>query len=109
MTRSRSIGLPGDKIEIKEKKVYINNRLLDEPYVQFINGTFSAEEEEFSSIIVPPKQLFLMGDNRDDSADSRHWGTVPLEDVIGRARTIYWSEDQETEEVRWDRIGKIVQ
>jgi signal peptidase I len=79
----RVIGLPGDTVEILSRQVYVNEQLLDEPYI-------AARTISPGSWIVPEGQLFVMGDNRNNSSDSRAWGMVPLEDVVGKALVIYW-------------------
>ncbi|MBS1816403.1 MAG: signal peptidase I [Acidobacteria bacterium] len=97
----RVIGLPGDTIELKQKKVYINGTPLDEPYVHFLEpprtGAAEAEitsldvRERFGPVTVPANQYFVMGDNRDNSQDSRYWGFLPRDYVKGKALVIYWS------------------
>jgi len=96
----RVIGLPGDTIELRAKKVYINGQPLDEPYVHFLTpagegGEVTAAEmrEQFAPQTVPPDQYFMMGDNRDNSQDSRYWGFLPGSYVKGKALMIYWSYD----------------
>jgi len=79
----RVIGLPGDEVRIESAKVYVNGELLTEPYLE--QGTTRG-----GTWIVPDNQLFVMGDNRANSSDSRTWGYVPMENVIGRAELIYW-------------------
>ena len=79
----RVIGLPGDEVRIDGGKVYVNGVLLTEPYLD--QGTTRG-----GTWIVPENQLFVMGDNRANSSDSRTWGFVPMENVIGRAELIYW-------------------
>ena len=83
----RMIGLPGDEITIEDGKVFINSELLPEPYIReefHSNGTW----------LVPQDSVFFMGDNRNNSSDSRSWGMVPLENVIGKAITVYWPPEQ---------------
>ncbi len=80
----RVIGLPGDAIEIKEGKVHINGIYYDEPYVSGDTAGALAMQ------IVSPKHYFVMGDNRNSSSDSRHWGTVPRPEIIGKAWLCYW-------------------
>ena len=78
----RVIGLPGDQIHIADGKVYVNNQLTIEPYLDETTN-------RGGDWTVPPGQLFVMGDNRNNSSDSRAWGFVPLENIIGRAEVIY--------------------
>lgn len=81
----RIIGLPGDVVEVKDGKVYVNNEPLDEPYIK------EAPNYEFGPVEVPPGKLFVMGDNRNESWDSHAWQTwLPVEDVKGKAFMIYW-------------------
>ena len=80
----RIIGMPGDRLEIKGGQVYIGDELLEEPYV--IEPTSS----DYSSIEIPTGHYFVMGDNRDYSSDSRSWGTMPRENIIGKAWLCYW-------------------
>ena len=79
----RVIGLPGDQIHIDSGKVFVNGGLLTEPYIS--EGTTRGGDWT-----VPDNQLFVMGDNRANSSDSRTWGFVPMENIIGRAEFIYW-------------------
>jgi signal peptidase I len=102
----RVIGLPGETLEVREKKVYINGSPLDEPYVHFLqppsttHGESSMHEvtsydvrERYGPVTVPDDQYFVMGDNRDNSQDSRYWGFMPRDYVKGRALVIYLSLD----------------
>jgi len=87
----RVIGLPGDEIEIKDKKVYVNGKLLMESYV--IHEDLRERgfpRDEYGPVQVPDNSLFVLGDNRDTSDDSRYWGFVPAENIIARAFLVYW-------------------
>lgn len=79
----RVIGLPGDHVHIEDGKVYINGEMLVEPYL-------TVQTNRGGDWIVPDNSLFVMGDNRNNSSDSRSWGMVPLGNVIGKAEFIYW-------------------
>jgi len=87
----RVIGLPGDEVRVKNKEVYINDKLLDEPYVVH-SDTWNRgfPRDEYGPMKVPPDSLFMLGDNRDSSDDSRFWGFVPAENIIGEAFLLYW-------------------
>lgn len=79
----RVIGLPGDRVEVKNGQVYVNSRQLYEPYI-------SAPPEYEGIWDVPEENLFVLGDNRNPSADSHVWGYVPVENVIGKVIAVYW-------------------
>jgi signal peptidase I len=97
----RVIGLPGETVELRAKKVYINGSPLDEPYVHFLQPPGNQSEyhevtswdvrERYGPVTVPPNQYFVMGDNRDNSQDSRYWGFLPRDYIKGKALFIYWS------------------
>ncbi len=107
----RVIGLPGEKVEIRERKIYINDRLIEDPW-----GVFSSwgpsSGDNYGPEVVPPHFLLVLGDNRDNSQDSRYWGFVPLDDVLGKAFIMYWSWDWRASslvsKVRWERIGHLI-
>jgi signal peptidase I len=84
----RVIGLPGEKIEIKGGKVYINEQPLAEPYLS------SQPQRDMRAIVVPPEHVFVLGDNRGFSNDSRSFGSIPLDNIVGRAWLSYWPLDQ---------------
>ena len=96
----RVIGLPGDTLEIREGKVWINGRPLSEPYL----SAPMPRSEHFGPVTVPPKSYFVMGDNRENSYDSRFWGFVPREALVGTPVVIYMSVD--APEGAWD-TGQI--
>lgn len=79
----RVIGIPGDEIEIQDGTVYVNDEVLNEPYLGGVIATKSYSLE-LAKLTVPSGHYFVMGDNRDNSHDSRHWGSVPRENVVGR-------------------------
>jgi signal peptidase I len=103
------MGLPGDTIEIKDKVVYRNGAKVDEPYTQFKHPDSDSDLENFGPITVPKDKYFCMGDNRDESYDSRRWGFVDRSKIKGKAWRIYWSWGDSPISVRWERIGKLVQ
>jgi signal peptidase I len=104
----RVIGLPGETIQIREKKVSVDGKPLEEHYTHFLQPAASASElhevtssdvrERYGPVTVPPNQYFVMGDNRDNSQDSRYWGFLPRDYIKGRALVIYWSYDADREE-----------
>lgn len=105
----RVIGIPGDHIQIVRKKLYVNGVLQREPYIQTLDplGTDQVPRDNFDTV-VPPHSIFVMGDNRDDSFDSRFWGFVKSRKIIGRAVLIYWSWNKKTGSIRFSRLGKRI-
>jgi len=108
----RVVAVEGDTIEVKEKKVYVNDTLQNEPFaVHKDNAVIPAhvtKRDYFGPQQVPKDMLFVMGDNRDRSADSRFWGYVPLSKVKGKAFLIYWSWGGFMRDIKWSRIGKLI-
>jgi signal peptidase I len=136
----RVIGAPGDKVEMRAGQVYLNGVALDEPYVQridprhdnfetkfnwqrrFLVGLTRDERREYhptrdtwGPLRVPPKQYFVLGDNRDNSEDSRYWGFVDERAVKGRPLVVYFSYDRGARDplpwltdIRWGRLGSVI-
>ena len=109
----RIVAMGGETIVIVDKKVMINGNLLQEPYVIHSDPRIIPKDlqprDNFGPTNVPEDSLFVMGDNRDHSYDSRFWGLVERTAVKGKAINIYWSWDKESFSVRWDRIGKKIE
>jgi signal peptidase I len=91
----RVAAVGGDRVEIRDGVVYINSRAVAEPYALH-RGSIYSRYEQMASIVVPKGKLFVLGDNRDNSSDSREWGYVPIENVIGEPMFVYWSYDAPT-------------
>ncbi len=109
----RVIGVGGDTVRIVDKKLYINGVEVPDPHAVYkedtiLSGGEGQKRDNFGPVTVPKGSLFVMGDNRDRSLDSRFWGFVPLEDVKGKAFIIYWSWDRQETTVRWKRIGRLI-
>jgi len=108
----RVIGVSGDKIEIKNKIIFINGKQYSDAYgIYSDNITYPASmqpRDNFGPVTVPKGSLFVMGDNRDESLDSRFWGFVDLKDVEGKAFIIYFSLNYEEKNLRWQRLGNIL-
>jgi signal peptidase I len=145
----RVMGVPGDRIKVVDKVVYLNGKPLTEPYAQHVFPNLEPYRDNFPSeprgpvydrarqmlaehvvngeLVVPPESYFAMGDNRDNSLDSRYWGFVPRENIIGKPLLIFWSYDAPTADLvgysaehfldlaknfffktRWDRELKLV-
>jgi signal peptidase I len=111
----RVIGLPGETVEVREKKVYINGNALDEPYAHYLEPVATPSEshevtsfdvrDRYGPVTVPPNHYFVMGDNRDNSQDSRYWGFLPREYIKGKALILYWSYEAEREDYQEDGAG----
>lgn len=96
----RVIGLPGEEIMIKKKRVYINGEPLDDRYAYYSDDTYISPLDDWKrSLIIPKDHYFVMGDNRDNSSDSRSWGFLPKGFIKGKALFIYWPPQR----IRWIR------
>jgi signal peptidase I len=108
----RAIGLPGETIELRDRRVYVNGKPLDEPYASFLlkdaaDVAAGDVRRNFGPVTVPSGHYFMMGDNRDNSEDSRYWGFLPREYVKGKALFLYISFGDgpgSVANVRWARI-----
>jgi signal peptidase I len=123
----RCMGVPGDRIRLINKQVYLNGVKLDEPYKVHKSDFIDSYRDNFPSepnvmvdrgaidmltknvvngeVVVPPNVYFAMGDNRDNSLDSRYWGFVPRENIIGKPLIIYWSYDAPTDQLNSSSVS----
>ncbi len=108
----RVIAVEGDVIESRKKVIYVNGSRIEENYVQHTDVSSNPRgiepRDNFGPYIVPKGKYFMMGDNRDQSYDSRYWGYVDLKDIKGEALIIYWSWDSMKHFPRFERIGRLV-
>jgi signal peptidase I len=110
----RIIGTPGDEVQVKGHQVFVNGNALVEPYVKTVDSAFSRSSSYCGyaygceATRVPADSYFVMGDNRDNSQDSRYWGFVKRDKIKGKAFLIYWSWDSDRHWLRWWRLGKYI-
>lgn len=108
----RVVATAGDTVEERNKIVYVNGNPRTEPYVQHSDMNIRAgsmdPRDNFGPITIPPDKVFVMGDNRDQSYDSRYWGFVDRKNIRGKALLIYWSWNPENW-VRWNRTGRLIE
>lgn len=105
----RVVGIPGDQLRIVDRQLFVNDEPWDiEEQIYLDRKTFEPARDSMAQISVPPGHYFVMGDNRDNSFDSRFWGFVPEQNILGEAFIIYFSWNAEQNSVRFDRVGKLV-
>ena len=105
----RIIGLPGDVVEIRNKQLILNGQPVNERYIKHSQPTLMLPvRDNYGPVTVPQGQYFVMGDNRDDSQDSRFWGFVHRPDLHGKAWRIYWSSEG-LGHIRWGRFGRLIE
>jgi signal peptidase I len=106
----RVIGVPGDRIEVRDQVVSLNEEVLAESYVQHSDRSSTAGNvrDNLGPMTVPPDAYFVLGDNREESLDSRFLGPISKEHILGQALFIYWSVDPSTRTPRWDRLNQPV-
>ncbi len=114
----RVIGLPGEKLKIINKQVYINGKPIEDPYAHYMSEVIIPDNprDNLSTVTIPEGKFFVMGDNRDNSHDSRFWGVVDQKDILGKAFIIYWSWNikepllsfDRLTSVRWGRLADII-
>ena len=115
----RVVGLPGETLEVRQKRVLINGQPIDEPYAHFLEPPAAPStlhevtsfdvRERYGPVRVPADHYFVMGDNRDNSQDSRYWGFLPRANVKGKALVVYWSYESGREDYREEGVADSVQ
>lgn len=105
----RVIGVPGDVIEVRDKQLYRNGQPVKEAYIRHTDPDgIEPVRDNYAPVTVPPDKYFVMGDNRDNSLDSRFWGFVDRSAIRAKAWRIYWSWSG-LDNIRWSRIGKKIE
>jgi len=100
--------LPGERVEIINKQLYIDGERIEDLHAEFApisSGGARNPRDNFPPFVVPDGHVFVLGDNRDHSHDSRFWGPVPIKDILGKAFILYWSWDAREFKPRWARLG----
>ena len=105
----RVVGLPGDIMQMKNKKLYRNGKPVEEAYIINLNEGKAGLLDNTKEFTIPENEYYTLGDNRDNSKDSRAWGTVNRDAIYGKAWRIYWSWDSEAGKPRLNRLGKLVE
>jgi len=111
----RIVGTPGDTVQVRGHQVYVNAQPIREPYVKRAEGSPPSTGQTYCGYaygceptVVPPNSYFVMGDNRDNSQDSRYWGFVKRDKIKGKAFLIYWSWDSDRHWLRWWRLAHYI-
>ena len=107
----RIVGIPGDRLEMRDRVLYRNGKPVKEPYIQ-VTQSSAKDRDNFTPITIPEGKYFMMGDNRDESYDSRFWGFVDRKLIKGKAWRVYWSVaegDGFLPNVRWGRLWKKIE
>ena len=105
----RVIAVGGEEVAMKDRTVFVNGRPLEEPYAIYSDARPPrGGAYEYGPVVVPAGSYFVMGDNRDNSQDSRFWGFLKREKIRGKAFLIYWSWDSEKGSLRWWRLARLI-
>jgi len=107
----RVIGLPGDRVEIRAQMLLVNGEVATEPYVQHTDSLMGPGNvrDHLGPTTVPPDAYFVLGDNREESLDSRFLGPISKAQILGQVVFVYWSVDRGLRSPRWDRLNRLVQ
>jgi signal peptidase I len=106
----RIVAVAGDRVEIKAKRLYVNGEPVEDVHAHFTDSSVSQNgpRDNLGPIIVPEGKVFVLGDNRDKSYDSRYWGFANVEDIKGKATFVYWSWDKGRHWPRLERLGHFI-